>query len=115
MFQYAEFILKEIESPNAGFCYDSSHDFVNGQSRGAILEKWNHKLMAVHLSDNDGLYDRHWIPGKGHVDWKKITGILKQTPIKSFSMETFPSQERKQMQPAEFLEKAKNCLETVLH
>ena len=114
MFQYAEFILKEIESPNAGFCYDSSHDFVNGQSRGAILEKWKHKLMAVHLSDNDGLYDRHWIPGKGHVDWNKVIGILKKDNIKSFSMETYPYEEEKQMQPAEFLEKAKNCLETVL-
>lgn len=114
MFQYTEFILKEIGSSNVGFCYDSSHDFVNGQSKGVVLEKWQHKLMAVHLSDNDGLYDRHWIPGKGHVNWSKIINILKQTDIKSFSMETYPYEEEKEMQPSQFLERAKMSLEKVM-
>jgi len=115
MFHYNEFILKEIESPNAGFCYDSSHDFVNGGSMGEILDKWKNKLMAVHLSDNDGICDRHWIPGKGHVNWEKIINIIERTNIKSFSMETYPYKEEKNMQPSEFLDKAKNCLETVIY
>lgn len=115
MFHYTEFILKETESPNAGFCYDSSHDFVNGGSMGEILDKWKNKLMAVHLSDNDGICDRHWIPGKGHVSWKKIINIIEQTNIKSFSMETYPYEEEKDMKPSEFLEKAKSCLETVIY
>lgn len=115
MYSYTEFLLKEIESPNVGFCYDSSHDFVNGGSYGEILDKWKTRLIAVHLSDNDGECDRHWVPGKGHVNWNKIINIIEQTNIKSFSMETYPYEDEKKMQPSEFLIKAKNCLETVIY
>jgi sugar phosphate isomerase/epimerase len=114
MFEYTDFILKEISSSNVGFCYDSSHDFVNGGSCGEILQKWKEKLIAVHLSDNDGLCDRHWIPGKGHVDWKKIINMIKQTNIKSYSMETYPFELEKDLEPHDFLEKAKKDLRTVV-
>lgn len=114
MFHYTDFILKEFSSKYAGFCYDSSHDFVNGQSSGEILEKWKHKLLCVHLSDNDGTCDRHWIPTKGHVNWDKIISIIKQTNIKSFSMETYPFEEEKTLQPVDFLIKAKEKLISVL-
>lgn len=108
MFHYTDFILKEFDSEYAGFCYDSSHDFVNGQSCGEILEKWKHKLLSVHLSDNDGICDRHWIPGKGLVKWKMIIDIIKQTNCKSFSMETYPFEEEKELTPMEFLLKARS-------
>ena len=31
---HLDFLLSNIESPSLGFCYDSSHDFIAGQSRG---------------------------------------------------------------------------------
>lgn len=114
MFSYTDFLLNEINSPNMGFCYDSSHDFVNGGSLGEILNKWKDKLIAVHLSDNDGLCDRHWIPGKGHVQWNNIIDIIKQSDIKSYSMETYPYEEEKSLQPYDFLIKAKKGLKEVL-
>jgi len=110
MFHYTDFILKEFDSKYAGFCYDSSHDFVDGQSCGDILEKWKHKLLAVHLSDNDGVCDRHWIPGKGHVNWQRIINIINQVNLKSFSMETYPFNEEKELEPIDFLKKARNNL-----
>lgn len=110
MFTYTDFLLKEFASPYVGFCYDSSHDFVNGQSCGEILDKWKDRLFAVHLSDNDGLCDRHWIPGKGHVNWNKIINILKEANIKSYSMEAYPFEEEKELRPIDFLKKARNSL-----
>lgn len=110
MFNYTDFLLKEFESPYIGFCYDSSHDFVNGQSCGAILEKWSHKLFSVHLSDNDGICDRHWIPGKGNVNWSKIIDIIETTECKSFSMEAYPYEDEKNLAPYEFLLKARQHL-----
>lgn len=110
MFHYTDFILKEFDSNYAGFCYDSSHDFVNGQSCGDILDKWKHKLLAVHLSDNDGTCDRHWIPGKGHVNWEKIIDVIKLADCKSFSMEAYPFEEEKNLKPIEFLIKARKNL-----
>jgi len=114
MFHYTDFILKEFDSEYSGFCYDSSHDFVAGQSFGEILDKWKHKLCCVHLSDNDGTCDRHWIPTKGHVNWEKIINIIKQTNCKSFSMETYPFEKEKELQPIEFLKNAKENLISVL-
>lgn len=110
MFHYTDFILNEFKSNYIGFCYDSSHDFVNGQSNGDILDKWKDILLCVHLSDNDGLCDRHWIPGTGHVNWQKIINIIKKTNCNSFSMETYPFEEDKKLLPLDFLIKARNNL-----
>ncbi len=110
VFRYTDFLLSEIDSDYIGFCYDSSHDFVNGESMGEILNKWKNRLFSVHLSDNDGLCDRHWIPGKGHVDWKRIIPIIKKTGCKSFSMEAYPFEEEKELAPFDFLMKARDNL-----
>ncbi|MDD2496107.1 MAG: TIM barrel protein, partial [Tissierellia bacterium] len=83
---------------------------VNGQSCGEILYKWKERLFAVHLSDNDGICDRHWMPGKGHVNWSKITNLLKQTNISTYSMETYPYEEEKNLKPLEFLIRARSNL-----
>lgn len=107
-FKYTEFILTEFNSDYLGFCYDSSHDFINGESKGEILRKWKNRLFCVHLSDNDGLDDRHWLPTKGIVDFKSIVDIIKDTTCDSLSMEVYPSKEEKQLTPKEFLKLAYN-------
>lgn len=114
MLYYLDFILEEIKSDYVGLCYDSSHDFIKGQSCGDILDKWKDRLFCVHLSDCDGISDKHWIPGKGIVNWDKIINIIKQTNCKSFSMETYPSESEKNLKPNEFLIKARSSLLTVL-
>jgi sugar phosphate isomerase/epimerase len=110
VFNYTDFILKEFVADHVGFCYDSSHDFIDGQSCGGILEKWKDRLFAVHLSDTDGLKDRHWVPGRGRVAWPKIINTIKQTNCKSFSMETYPYDEEKDLSPFEFLTYARKKL-----
>ena len=114
MTYYLKFILHEIKSGYAGFCYDSSHDFINGQSCGGILDEWKDRLLCVHLSDCDGINDKHWIPGKGIVNWKKIISIIKEGNCGSFSMEAFPGESEKSLAPDEFLIKARNSLLEVL-
>lgn len=111
---YLDFIFKEIKSDYVGLCYDSSHDFINGQSCGNLLDKWKDRLFCVHLSDCDGINDKHWIPGKGIVDWEKIINAIKKTNCKSFSMETYPSESEKQLKPDEFLIKARSSLLRIL-
>lgn len=107
-FKYTDFILNEFASDYLGFCYDSSHDFINGESKGEILKKWKDKLFCVHLSDNDGLDDRHWLPTKGIVDFKSIVDIIKNTSCDSLSMEVYPSKDEKHLTPIEFLKLANN-------
>lgn len=114
MLHYLDFILNEIKSDYAGLCYDSSHDFISGQGCGDILDKWKDKLFCVHLSDCDGISDKHWIPGKGIVNWEKIINNIKKTNCKSFSMETYPSETEKNLDPSDFLIQARNSLMKVL-
>jgi len=110
MAKYTEFVLKEFESDYVGFCYDSSHDFVNGQGCGKILNKWKHRLFNVHLSDNDGLCDRHWIPGNGIVNWNEIIRTIRETECSTYSMEVFTREDEKDMAPLDFLIKARESL-----
>ncbi|QSX05576.1 sugar phosphate isomerase/epimerase [Sedimentibacter sp. zth1] len=113
-FEYSKFILDEFKSPKLGFCYDSSHDFVNGQSKGLILNQYKNRLMCVHLSDNDGLKDRHWLPTKGSIDFKNIINIIKETSVESFSMEVYPYLNEKSLSPIEFLNKANNIIKKII-
>jgi len=74
---YLEYVLGSIDSPRAGFCYDSGHNNCR-MPAGDLLEKFGSRLMALHLHDNDGSDDQHLLPFDGTIDWpttmKKIAG-----------------------------------------
>ena len=114
-FSHTEFILVEFISPYLGFCYDSSHDFINGESKGEILLKWKDRLFCLHLSDTDGITDRHWLPTKGNVDFKKIIDIVRLTNCNTLSMEVYPYGDEKQLPPKEFLKMAFELNKKFLH
>lgn len=115
MNEYLEFILDEFDSKNLGICYDSSHDFVQGQSKGRLLNKYKDRLFCVHLSDNDFTCDRHWLPGNGDIDYTDIVKIIKESKCNCFSMEVYPFGEEKALTPEEFLLKAKKSIENIIY
>ena len=45
-----------------------------------LIEKFSPWLVNCHLHDNDGYDDRHWMPGKGNIDWKRIMSVLARSP-----------------------------------
>ena len=45
-----------------------------------ICEKMLPEIVTCHLHDNDGGKDQHLLPGKGNIDWDRISGLLKQAP-----------------------------------
>ncbi|AEE92051.1 Xylose isomerase domain-containing protein TIM barrel [Tepidanaerobacter acetatoxydans Re1] len=98
------FVLSEIQSDYLGLCYDSSHARLNGEE--ALLEDFGHRLIALHISDNDGQKDRHWLPGNGIIDWNKF---LESFPKDSYSgnltLEVCPTEEEISAGPNEFLSK----------
>lgn len=65
---YLELALAEI--PALRCCYDSSHARLWGPDD--LLCRYGDRLAAVHLSDNDGRADRHWLPGDGVIDWPAV-------------------------------------------
>ncbi len=70
------YIQKNTKRDNLGICFDSNHlltednlDFLRGAGEYVI---------TTHLSDYDGIDERHWFPGRGINDWKAITSILEE-------------------------------------
>lgn len=58
-----------------GLCYDSGHGHLAGDGLEQ-LAALRHRLLAVHLHDTDGEADRHWIPGRGAVDWPRLMALI---------------------------------------
>lgn len=66
-------ILEQVEGGKC--CIDTNH-FLHDKTQDAILAlgKW---LTTIHVSDYDGVYEKHWLPKQGVNNWMKIIDALK--------------------------------------
>lgn len=103
-FHFIDYIYANIDSNHLKFCYDSGHEACFSQTKLA-LPKYRNRLAALHLHDNDGVYnhDQHLFPGSSTgVDWdyvrKNLEGYNGRICLELGS--------RKDMPFDEFLEKA---------
>lgn len=81
-------ILGEIEGVKC--CIDMNH-FLQDKPEDAIpaLGKW---LRAIHVSDYDGVYEKHWMPKEGTNDWMKIIAALEKVGYQgAFTYEVYRS------------------------
>lgn len=99
-------VLREIPSSQLGFCYDSSHANLMPPWRTAFLAEFGPRLLATHLSDNDGQGDRHWLPGQGEIDWQELGRHFPSTYQGCLSLEVVATEEEKKEDPAVFLRRA---------
>lgn len=53
-----------------GICFDVNH--LLGDSHEDFLKAMATNVITTHLSDYDGIDERHWLPGEGIVPWKDI-------------------------------------------
>jgi len=67
-------VLESFGSPRLGMCYDSGHgNHVKSNGTGKeMLRRFGHRLMALHLHDNDGSGDQHRLPFDGNIDWPSL-------------------------------------------
>lgn len=101
---YLQPLFSAFDSPSLGLCYDSSHDYL-GDEKGSIIRELAPFICNTHLSDNDGIIDRHWIPREGIVDWRETMHLLKEYQYQGIlSLEVFTRD--KALDPSLFLEKA---------
>lgn len=70
-----EKVLANYPSDFIGICYDSGHGNICGDGL-AFLERFKHRLLAIHLHDNDGKGDQHLLPFTGTVDWERLTQLI---------------------------------------
>ena len=78
----ATYILEQIDSPRLGFCFDAGHHNARQAPEMDMLARFGHRLMALHLHDNDGTDDQHLLPFDGTVDWPALMRKIAQSGYK---------------------------------
>ena len=74
-------LFENIDHKYLRFCYDSGHNnFFD--SEFDYLSKYGHKLVCLHLHDNDGTDDLHTLNRYGTIEWEKIAkGLSKANEV----------------------------------
>ncbi|WP_207515286.1 sugar phosphate isomerase/epimerase family protein [Longitalea luteola] len=65
-------ILDGIEG--VGVCFDSNHLYPEKPEE--FVRKVGKRIRTVHIADFDGKVQKHWMPGRGAVDWNKVIDAL---------------------------------------
>lgn len=100
------YILDKIQSNYLGFCYDSSHYNLSDKQDFYLLEKYGERLVTTHLSDNDGLKDRHWLPGHGTIDWAMVAKHFPASYQGCLTLEAYPTTGEREDSPQIYLKRA---------
>ena len=97
-------LFSEYDSNFLGLCYDSGHGNISNGIN--ILRELKHRLISIHLHDNDGEADQHKLLFSGTVDWNELAKILVESSYKKcLNLET-SMRHYKLSDETEFLSKA---------
>lgn len=102
-YEYLEYILNNIDSARAGFCYDSGHHNYWGPDYD-LLKQYGARLMALHLHDNNGKEDQHLLPFDGAIDWTETMQKIKQYGYKGPIAVEVENMGYKTLPPEQFLQ-----------
>jgi sugar phosphate isomerase/epimerase len=71
-------IIGDLDPNGVGACLDVNH--ANLRENPADTVRWlGHRLLTLHISDNDGVDERHWMPGRGVINWLEFLGALEDS------------------------------------
>ncbi|MBQ7347628.1 MAG: sugar phosphate isomerase/epimerase [Clostridia bacterium] len=73
-----------IDDENFKFCLDTGHCSVLGISPAEAVRMAGDDLRAIHVHDNDGKSDAHWVLGTGVIDWKDFVAALREINYQGF-------------------------------
>ena len=82
--------MKEFDSPFFRVCLDTGHAAVLGLSPADSVRLVGREyLTCLHIHDNDGVRDLHWVPYRGVIDWADFSLALHEIGYKgTLSLET---------------------------
>lgn len=95
-----------------GLCYDAGHGNAkvdwpgNGLER---LERIKDRLIDLHLHDNDGTGDLHWLPFAGTVDWQRLAEIIPRTTYRKNVIPIEAGIKYEQENQMQFLKRVADC------
>lgn len=63
-------MLDRLDRRGVGVCLDVNHSNL-GENPVEALGRYGARILTTHISDNDGIQERHWMPGRGVIAWKE--------------------------------------------
>lgn len=77
-----EFVVK-YPPEQLSVCLDINHSNLQEHLDDVIslLEK---RLISIHVSDNDGISEKHWLPGQGIINFPSLLKSLRESGFKGF-------------------------------
>ena len=70
--------------PEVKICFDTNH--LLSEDLLHFVEACGDRIATVHVSDYDMVDERHWLPGKGRIDWPALYGALMKAGYKGVFM-----------------------------
>ena len=72
--------------PNVGICFDTNHLLLG--SHEDFIEKVGDRIMTLHISDYDGVDEKHWLPYHENsiIDWNALYKSLKRAGYRGVFM-----------------------------
>ncbi len=72
-----EALLEGIPQEHIGVCLDTNH-VKDASSLPEVIHDLGRRLVTLHISDFDGSDERHWLPGRGVIDWPAVWRALEE-------------------------------------
>lgn len=72
-------LIEAVNEPNFGAILDTGHQYAQKEILPLSIAKLKDRLFYLHLSDNDGNRNDHFVPGEGTIDWPGFFAALKIT------------------------------------
>lgn len=83
-------LLAGISPENAGFCLDTNHP-ADPNHLNSVVKQLGERIITLHVSDYDGINEKHWMPFRGVVDWGAFANALRDVQYtEAFIYETLP-------------------------
>lgn len=70
-------LIDAVGSNSLGICFDSSHANVTKLDFPKAIRECGSRLLATHISDNDGSGDQHKLPFYGNINWQSVVSTIK--------------------------------------
>ncbi len=71
-------LILDMPREHVGLCLDTTHARFAGHDPLQQLNVAADRLFTLHLHDTDGEGDRHWVPGRGIIDWDTFIARLSE-------------------------------------
>ena len=87
-------LIDGLDERTFGLCLDVNHVRGRYVELPDIVRGLGRRMTTMHISDFDGVAEKHWFPGKGVIPWKALMDALREIDYAGpFNYEALPEGE----------------------